>query len=223
MTPGNRRQRRLPITNALLLCITAATLTGCSTSQGRPKLPYNAWYVGIGAPKYMEVWVESVDVVDRRGLAYERVHAGVVAYNNKTAGWWNGSGKMKPVTGVDLPEIIFVRWQSLVEPQTYNVRINIPPWVRDEMLKPQRAYCLGTKSWETDYRKMISIGMAPGGIAKAWVGGPCLEEKEIGRYKAVIEKLGPSQGKTNGQYAWPSLELATKDYIDQHGIPYDSW
>ena len=43
--------------------------------------------------------------------------------------------------GIDLPEIIFVRWQSLVEPQTYNVRINIPQWVREEMLKPERAYC----------------------------------------------------------------------------------
>ncbi|WP_370311045.1 DUF2931 family protein [Pseudomonas citronellolis] len=222
MTPGNRRQRRLLITNALLLCITAATLTGCSTSQGRPKLPYNAWYVGIGAPKYMEVWVESVDVVDRRGLAYERVHAGVVGYSGSPVGWpKNGMGKLKPVTGVDLPEIIFVRWQSLVEPQTYNVRINIPQWVRDEMLKPQWTYCLGDRSWVTDYRKMISIGMAPGGIAKAWIGGPCLEEKEIGRYKAVIDKRGPYEGLSGGKYYY--LSEKAEAYVKDHGIPYGSW
>ncbi len=171
----------------------------------------------------MEVWVESVDVVDRRGLAYEHVHGGVVGYSGNPVGWpKNGMGKLKPVTGVDLPEIIFVRWQSLVEPQTYNVRINIPQWVRDEMLNPQQAYCLGDRSWVTDYRKMISIGMAPGGIAKAWVGGPCLEEKEIGRFKGVIDKRGPYEGHSKGIYYRPPTEAA-QAYIREQGIPYDSW
>ena len=41
---------------------------------------------------------------------------------------------MKQASNVDLPETLFVRWQSLVEPQTYKLRIDIPQWVRDEML-----------------------------------------------------------------------------------------
>nr|WP_301153873.1 hypothetical protein [Pseudomonas otitidis] len=40
----------------------------------------------------MEVWVESVDVVDRRNLAYERVYGGVAGYAAKTEGWWGGRG-----------------------------------------------------------------------------------------------------------------------------------
>ncbi|WP_165665475.1 DUF2931 family protein [Metapseudomonas otitidis] len=203
---------------ALLLFL---PLSGCAS--GGPKLPYPTWYIGASAPRHMEVWVESIDVVDRRNLAFERVHGGVVAYNNRTEGWWDGGGKMKPINNVDLPNIIFVRWQSLVEPQVYNVRINIPQWVRDEMVKPQRTVCVHSTEEETQYRKDISIGLAPGGIAKVWVGGPCLKGKEIGRFVGVVERKGPSQGQTGGKYAWPELEPASKAYIEQHGIPYDSW
>ena len=45
-----------------------------------PKLPYPAWYIGLAAPKHMEVWVETVDVLDTRGLAFFRVHGGVASY-----------------------------------------------------------------------------------------------------------------------------------------------
>ncbi|ARU89945.1 DUF2931 family protein [Pseudomonas sp. M30-35] len=207
----------------LLLCVFAVMLSGCATGQGQPDLPYNYWYVGLSAPLYMEVWVEGVDVVDQRGLAFERVHGGTVSYSNQTAGWHMGGGKMKQVPGVDLPEIIFVRWQSLVEPQTYNVRIDIPQWVRDEMVIPQRGYCKYNKSWKTDYMKKISIGMAPGGIAKVWLGGGCSDYKEIGRFVGEIEKRGPSQGKTEGRYAWPELKPESQAYIKKNGIPYGSW
>ncbi|OEC37654.1 hypothetical protein A7D27_24900 [Pseudomonas sp. 1D4] len=209
------------MTLRLLIALLLLPLSGCASNA--PRLPYPTWYIGLGAPRHMEVWVESVDVVDRRNLAFERVHGGVVAYNNRTEGWWEGGGKMKPVNNVDLPNIIFVRWQSLVEPQVYNVRINIPQWVRDEMVKPQRTVCVHSTEEETQYRKDISIGLAPGGIAKVWVGGPCLKGKEIGRFVGVVERKGPSQGQTGGKYAWPELEPASKAYIEQHGIPYDSW
>ncbi len=140
------------------------------------------------------------------------------------AGWppHPSGGAGKNLTGIDLPEIIFVRWQSMVEPQTYNVRINIPEWVREEMLNPYSPYCIGEKRVvEGNYRKVISIGLAPGGIAKAWVGGPCLESIEIGRFEAAISKVGPYGGKSEGHYYLLSDEA--KSYIEQHGVPYGSW
>ncbi|XEG70188.1 DUF2931 family protein [Pseudomonas sp. abacavir_1] len=208
-------------------CFLALLLSGCTSGQGRPKLPYDAWYIGIAAPRFMEIWVESVDVVDQRGLAFERVHSGVPSYTGRnTRGWPTRgvTGAIKPIGNVDLPEIIFVRWQSLVEPQTYNVRINIPQWVRDEMVKPQRAFCQWDGKWiDNLYRKTISVGMAPGGIAKVWLGGPCLALKEIGRFQAKIDKRGPDEGKSGGRYAWPELEPESRTYIEKHGIPYGSW
>ncbi|WP_437270219.1 DUF2931 family protein [Stutzerimonas balearica] len=208
----------------LVLACTILLLCGCTSSQAQPKLPYNAWYVGAFAPEHMEVWVESVDVIDRRGLAYERVSGGVPSYTGKVDGWpkhpAGGAGKDLP--GIDLPEIVFVRWQSMVEPQTYNVRINIPEWVREEMLKPQRGYCHFQGKWlDGQFRKDITIGLAPGGIAKAWVGGPCLQSIEIGRFEAAISKVGPYGGKSNGEHR--PLSDKAKAYIEQHGVPYGSW
>ncbi|MDH0085268.1 DUF2931 family protein [Stutzerimonas stutzeri] len=208
-----------------LLACTLALLSGCAASQAQPKLPFDAWYAGTFAPDHMEVWVESVDVIDRRGLAYERVNGGVPSYSSTIAGWPShpAGGAGKGLRGIDLPEIIFVRWQSLVEPQTYNVRINIPEWVREEMLKPQAPYCRGEKRVvEGMYRRVITIGLAPGGIAKAWVGGPCLQSIEIGRFEAAVSKAGPSLGQNEGRYAYPLSEKA-KAYIEQHGVPYGSW
>src|SRR3990167_9888973 len=104
-------QRLLPWAIALLL-------SGCASGQGRPDLPYDSWAIGLGAPSYMEVWVESVDVIDQRGLVFERVHGGGVSMrspaNNKgdPTGWTTKpGGSSKDISGVDLPEFIFVRWQ----------------------------------------------------------------------------------------------------------------
>jgi hypothetical protein len=214
--------------NRLLPLLLALALSGCAS--GQPKLPYDSWFVGLLAPNYMEVWIESVDVIDQRGLVFERVAGGVAAIqtpaNNRgnPTGWPKrvGRGAGKHLPGIDLPDILFVRWQSLVEPQTYNVRIVIPQWVRDEMLKRQRGYCHFQGKWLDDqYRENITIGLAPGGIAKAWVAGPCLEPIEIGRFEAHVSKVGPYEGTSGGKHR--PLTDTSKAYIEQYGIPYGSW
>ena len=128
---------------------------------------------------------------------------------------------MMPVSNVDLPQRIFLRWQSLVEPQAYKIRIPIPQWVRDEMVKPQRVFCIADKKEVTLYPLQITLGMAPGGIVKVWVGAGCLGFKEVGRFQAEVEPLGPYRGKSNGEYI--HIEPENKAYIDQHGIPYGTW
>ncbi|MEQ4280970.1 DUF2931 family protein [Pseudomonas syringae] len=186
-----------------------------------PKLPYTSWYVGFAAPRFMEVWVETVDVLDQRGLPFFRVHGGIASYTGKVEGWHKGGGAMKPINNVDLPERLFLRWQSLVEPQAYRIRIPIPQWVRDEMVRPERVFCQGSQEWRDDYRKMITLGMAPGGIVKVWVGGACLGFKEVGRFQAEIEPRGPYLNDNGVYYRAPKPEAQA--YIDQHGIPYGSW
>ena len=217
----------------LLLLSLALLLSGCASGQGKPKLPFDAWFVGLLAPNYMEVWIESVDVIDRRGLAYEQVYQGISAIqtppNNqgKPAGWPKrvGGGKGKNLPGIDLPEIIFVRWQSLVEPQTYNVRINVPEWARKAMVTKEQPVCPWKGDWGkevlTGYRDVITIGLAPGGIAKVWLQGACLEPIEIGRFEGVISKVGP-YGGTSGDKHRP-LSETSKAYIEAHGVPYGSW
>ena len=182
----------------LVLACAILLLSGCTSSQAQPKLPYNAWYVGVFAPEHMEVWVESVDVIDRRGWPTSASVAGPFLYRQgRRLAQASSGGAGKDLPGIDLPEIVFVRWQSFVEPQTYNVRINIPEWVRKEMLKPQRGYCHFQGKWlDGQFRKDITIGLVPGGIAKAWVGGPCLQSIEIGRFEAAVSKPGRALDRT---------------------------
>ena len=210
--------------NLTLLIGLLFSLSACAKgpdSSSPPKLPYPSWYVGLAAPRYMEVWVESVDVLDQRGLAFFNVFGGVAGYTRKPEGWHQGGGKMMPVSNVDLPERIFARWQSLAEPQTYKIGIRIPQWVRDEMVRPERVYCQGSQKWKDDYRDMITLGMAPGGIVKVWVGGACLGFTEVGRFQAEIEPLGPYKTGKGIYYRAPNPEAQA--YIDKHGIPYDTW
>ena len=217
MAPGKFfAMKRLSLLLGLLF-----SLCACASGPKPPKLPYNSWYVGLAAPRHMEVWVEGVDVIDMRGMAYFRVHGGVAGYTRKVEGWHKGGGKTMPVNNVDLPDRIFIRWQSLAEPQTYKINIKIPQWVRDEMVRPHRVFCKWDKATVTLYRDTISLGMAPGGIVKVWVGTGCLEHKEVGRFQAEIEPLGPYKGRSNGKYV--PIEPENKAYVDKHGIPYGSW
>ncbi|WKL52428.1 DUF2931 family protein [Pseudomonas kielensis] len=213
-----------PLKRQTVLVALLFSLCACASgpkSPAPPKLPYSSWYVGLAAPRFMEVWVETVDVLDQRGLAFFHVSGGVASYTRKPEGWHKGGGSMMPVSNVDLPERIFLRWQSLVEPQAYKIRIPIPQWVRDEMVKPERVFCEADQEDVTLYRNRITLGMAPGGIVKVWVGAGCLGFKEVGRFQAEIEPLGPYRGKSNGQYI--PIEPENKAYIDQHGIPYGTW
>ncbi|WP_079203934.1 DUF2931 family protein [Pseudomonas sp. CC6-YY-74] len=219
---------------ALLLWLTTLFLSGCASTQGQPNLPYGNWAIAVFAPKHMDVWIESVDVIDKRGRVFERVYGGVGSIgepphkNGQPAGWTTRpGGSAKPISGVDLPEFIFVRWQSLIEPQTYNVRINIAQWVRERMVNKEQPLCPWKSDWGKDlpsfgYRDHITIGLAPGGIAKAWLQGPCLAPVEIGRFEGKIIKEGPDMGKNNGHYAYP-ITPESKAYIEQFGIPYGSW
>jgi hypothetical protein len=169
----------------------------------------------------MEVWVETVDVLDQRGLPFFRVHGGVASYTGQSQGWHTGGGGAKPVNNVDLPERLFLRWQSLVEPQAYKIRIPIPQWVREEMVKPQRVFCKWDQKVVTLYRDTITVGMAPGGIVKVWVGTGCLEHKEVGRFQAEIEPRGPYLNGKGNYYR--ALKPEAQAYIDEHGIPYGTW
>jgi len=197
--------------------------TACTRDHlpATPNLPYDTWFVGLAAPKYMEVWVESVDTLDQKGTAYIRVFGGVPSYTGKAEGWYQGAGKTKSVNNVDLPERVSLRWQSLAEPQTYRISITIPQWVRDEMIKPTHMYCAPAKRDMTLYPHTLTLGMAPGGIVKVWLGAGCLGYKEIGRYQAEVDPRGPYGGKSNGKYI--PMEPENKAYVEKHGIPYGTW
>jgi hypothetical protein len=194
----------------------------------QPELPFSdGWYLGFMAPDYMDVWVESVVITDTRGVKQEGP-GGIVAISQPengegNANGWGGPyvwGKGISYSRLDLPNQIFVRWQSLVEPQTYRATLDIPQSARDLMLKREKVECATTPP-DAEYRRAVIVGLAPSGIAKLWVTGPCFKGEEVLRVQAEVEPKGPYGGKSEGRYR--PLEPAAKAYIEKHGIPYGSW
>lgn len=216
------------MTNIIRTTLIAFLLTGCASTKSQ-SMPYKSWYLGFSAPAYMEVWIETADVIDIQGQVYRRAMSGVASMlsppNNtgNPRGWPKrpalGSGKH--VIGADLPKRIYVRWQSLVEPQTYKMVVSIDESAREIMRKGENTYCSADNRWITGYRNNLGIRLVPGGIAKIWVGGPCLSPIEIATIKAEIDPRGPYEGKSNGQHR--PLSAVSKTYVEMFGVPYDSW
>ncbi|WP_097303713.1 DUF2931 family protein [Pseudomonas chlororaphis] len=205
-------------------------LTGCLandplSAKNDPKSPW--WELGFTEPYYMKVWVEDSTVEDINGKQFHRTGGtaagGRPGYEKEWARGWDGVGiDGKSVVGADLPKRIFVRWQSVVEPQTYRVWIDIPEEARQIMRKTTARRCPETPKQTASYMALVNLGLAPGGIVQVWVRDECHHPIKVTRVQAEVEPLGPSQGKTNGRYAYQISE-ESKRYIEKYGIPYGSW
>ena len=211
----------------LLSIVLLLGLAGCQ-SDAANKLPYDAWYLGFLAPNYMEVWLEQVNIGDNSGRIFPNAMGGVVSYGKpenlaiRAEGWPEriGSGKGRTLAGLDLPYVVSLRWQSMVEPQTYHALFTIPDWAREKMVERLPAEC-PVSGRTSDYRKDLTIGLAPGGVVKVWIMGPCLDPIEVMTLQAEIEPKGPCGGKSNGKYR--PLSPVVKSYVDTYGVPYGSW
>ncbi|MGE8189228.1 DUF2931 family protein [Pseudomonas sp. NPDC086278] len=228
------RKRSSPLKTGFALLL-FGLLGGCASVKSK-SLPYDAWSLDFFAPDYMEVWIETADVVDINGRVFRGAGGGIPAmgypramskgvpseFRGKPAGWHeNPGGKGRYVTGADLPRLVYVRWQSMAEPQTYEAYIEITESVRQLMRKREEVFCAFDGKVITDYRELLVVGLAPGGIAKVWVEGPCLTAIEATRVQGTINPEGPYGGRSNGKHR-PLLE-ESKAYIDKFGIPYGSW
>ncbi|WP_033063297.1 DUF2931 family protein [Pseudomonas sp. GM48] len=221
---------RTAITGLLVLL-----LTSCALAERR-SFPYEAWSLNFLGRPYMEAWIETADVVDIDGYVFRGAGSGGVTtgyptafskgiptvFKGKPSGWpENPGGSGRYVTGSELPRLVYVRWQSLAEPQTYEAYIEIPESARAIMRKGEQAYCRAAGKWKTDYRKWLVVGLAPGGITKVWVAGPCLRAIEVTRVQGTINPEGPYGGHSSGKHR--PLTEESKAYIDKFGIPYGSW
>ncbi|WP_421683392.1 DUF2931 family protein [Stutzerimonas urumqiensis] len=208
-----------------LLALLLFLMNGCAEAERYSgNLPYPYWRLGFIAPDYMEVWVETADVEDIRGRKFFHVGSGVVAVRapaegkGNAAGWGKrfGWGAGRHVNGADLPKRIYVRWQSLAEPQTYRVILEIPERARQLMTERFDPPCR-----TSEYRHALALGLAPGGVVRGWVMSTCGKPIEVLHAQAEVEPKGPYGGQSGGEYYFLSEE--SKTYIEQHGIPYGSW
>ncbi|VVO95338.1 DUF2931 family protein [Pseudomonas fluorescens] len=213
----------------------ALFLSSCTSAADR-SLPYDAWTLQLFSPDYMDVVIEATAAIDIDNRLFSNIGSSVAAqsypnafrkgtpdeFKGSPAGWpEDPGGKGRPTSGANLPERIYVRWQSLVEPQTYEVVIRIPESTRMQMRKREDIFCAFDGKVITQYRKWLVVGLAPGGIAKVWVRGPCLPGIEITRVKGIVHSKGSNSRRGGSEYS--GLHEESKSYIEKFGIPYGSW
>jgi hypothetical protein len=206
-------------------------LGGCQAVDplsGKNDPHYPWWDLRFTAPVYMSGWVEMSAVVDINNRFFPRRGGGVVGAAGfeeggaeDARGWFGTSGSGSAVTGADLPQRVFVRWQSSVEPQTYQGWIEIPEEARQLMRKSIDRRCADEPDQHASYHPSMTLGLAPGGIVQVWVWDECLRRVPFVRAQAQIEPLGPHLGKSNGHY-YPQTK-DSKQYVEKFGIPYGSW
>ncbi|WP_392890186.1 DUF2931 family protein [Pseudomonas migulae] len=217
---------------SILILMGAFFIAGCQAAdplsgKNDPKDPW--WSLSFFEPAYMKVWVEDSAVEDINGKLFRRTGGGTAGSHDSedateaARGWTkNVSSGIRGVVGADLPKRIYVRWQSIVESKTYRAWVDIPEEARQLMHSSVNERCLATPEEPANYITMVYLGLAPGGIVQVWVTDKCLKSVKVARAQAEIEPLGPSQGKSEGRYAYP-VSPESKYYIQKYGIPYGSW
>ncbi|MBK5518718.1 DUF2931 family protein, partial [Pseudomonas sp. TH10] len=114
----------------------------------------------------------------------------------------------------------YVRWQSVVEPQTYQGWIEIPESARQVMRAALRKDCQQFPETASILKiASVMLGLAPGGVVQIWVLDECMHPVKVARGQAEIEPKGPDLGRSG----YPPMQEASKRYIEQYGIPYGSW
>ncbi len=187
---------------------------------------YLPWTVSHLAPDLMEAYLNGIVVFDIRNRMNPSVVRGSpsmrrpVRDDEVSVGWPSnpGWGSVTPVN-LDLPKTLIVSWRSFVEQQEYHVRIEVSEDTRSQMKIAHRIDCFKNDGRDHYYRNNLVVGMAPGGIVKLWVNGPCLDAIEVGRFVAQRDRPDPAREG----YATRALSEETKAYLKANPIPFDSW
>src|SRR5690606_10673964 len=131
-------------------------------------------------------WVEASLVEDIHGHVFNHGSAGVIGtgsvdYGHATElaqGWprdLTASSGVRGVVGADLPKRIFVRWPSIVEPQTYRAWVEISEQARQILHRSTGQRCPARPEEVANYRATVYVGLAPGGMVQVWVRDNCFK------------------------------------------------
>ncbi|WP_199101044.1 DUF2931 family protein [Dyella sp. ASV21] len=203
-----------------------AVLSGCGDPPPSMDTDYahagcRPWAIDVASPQHMEAWVEALWVLDTKDHWHD-IPQGVVGQLPDAEGWSGlrgGGGGVRLGNG-HAPKEIYVRWQSLVEPQAYYWRFPVTDELRKALVHREMA-----KPWygppRSACRSDITIGVAPGGRTILWITGGGLPPLEIARGQAKVVPEGPDLGRFGGRYV--RMDDKTKQYLEQHAIPYGSW
>ncbi|OHY72079.1 hypothetical protein BCA33_19375 [Marinobacter sp. AC-23] len=193
----------------LTLLLITPFVTGCVST---PKSSNFIGRVSVAAPEHYKVWVEHVEL-EASGIRHWRMPMGGVSCCWKGPYGPTGSGgSMEP-----FPDYIAIQWFSFAEQKFYQRLFSLPKGLKERMRKHVTyTTVMGTFSRP---RKILTIGLAPGGQIVLWISNRPDNAIEVGRLQAN-EIEGDVSNYEVGIYNY--LEK-NGDYIKKHGVPTEGW
>ena len=198
---------RIKTRSALLLV--AFFVAGCASAPGNEMTAY----IGVGAPKHYDVWVEVFEL-EASGVRHWRRPMGSVSccWKGPHGPTGKGGGPMKP-----FPKYIGIRWFSFAEQKFYERVFSLPEGLEEKM----RSHANYTTSMGTFSRPrdILTIGLAPGGQMVLWISNQIGNEIEVGRRQA--NEVGGDV--SNYEVGTRNYLEEHSDYIEKHGGPTEGW
>ncbi|PHM70727.1 DUF2931 family protein [Xenorhabdus kozodoii] len=193
-------------------------------------LPYEKWWFQTYTPKYFPASVSFVQFQDEDNYIVQKfMNDGAQSSIQSLTDWskklGGGAGSGVKNHGEALPLRMMICWDSVIDKKSYQTLFEFTPEIRQLMREP--AFYPGYEKQPPDYRKVIFIGLAPSGTARAWLRGIDKNNGDnilIATGESVSgEKMTVCQGKTNVLNGYSEYPKYIQDFIKGKKYPYGEW
>ncbi|WP_436785585.1 DUF2931 family protein [Stutzerimonas frequens] len=209
----------------LIMC---STMVNCFDPLGRAPATPDIAYIQVTTPNYMDAHLHVIEqqFTHGRGITYFNKIIQKHIVGNSASGWappdplQTKSVIPRLVVLEVLPNQLKVEWTSLAENKTYRASINLHLGSRRKIRQKVETTCKKFDKPLLARRNLITLQIAPGGRAKAWLSGTCLNAIEIATAKGIaVEKNAYFSNDALNSYDPTPMEK----YIQMHGIAFESW
>ncbi|OKP00120.1 DUF2931 family protein [Xenorhabdus eapokensis] len=191
-------------------------------------LPYDKWWFKVRTPKYFPASVSFVQFQDEDNYLVQKFMPDGASSDFESVNSWNkrlwGSSGIRNY-GEALPRSLTICWDSVIDKKSYQTTFKFTSEVWQLMREP--AFYPGYEKQPPDYRKVIYIGLAPSGIARAWLNGIDKNNGDnilIATGKSVSgDNMTVCQDKTNYPDGYAEYSKRIKDFIKGKKYPYGEW
>ncbi len=209
----------------LIMC---STMVNCFDPLGRAPVTPDIAYIQVTTPNYMDAHLHVIEqqFTHGRGITYfnKIIKKHIVGYS--ASGWappdpLQTKSVIPRLVGLEnLPNKLKVEWTSLAENKTYRASINLHLGSRRKIRQKVETTCKKFDKPLLARRNLITLQIAPGGRAKAWLSGTCLNAIEIATVKGIaVEKNAYFSNDALNSYDPTPM----RKYIQMHGIAFESW
>ncbi|OHY72080.1 DUF2931 family protein [Marinobacter sp. AC-23] len=169
-------------------------------------------YIGVGAPQHYDVWVERFEL-ETSSIRHSRMPMGSIS-----CCWMGPNGPSgKGASTAPFPNYIAIQWFSFAEQKFYQKIFSLPKELERKM--SEHVTYTTVMGAFSQPRKILTVGVAPGGQVVLWISNRPDNAIEVGRFQA-----NEIEGDTSTYQVRTEEYLERSgDYIRQHGIPTDGW